>query len=774
MGMAGRIFVWLVALGAALAGAWLTWGGAVLIANGGSWYYFPAGLALVATAGGLVTRRAFAWPLYGALLVVTLLWSLWEAGLEFWPLVARLVAPAVLGLVLLLPPFRKQGGQAGAWRLAAPLAAVILVLLGSGLTDRDANSLKAAVPLAEAPGADGDWKNWGRTLDGNRNSPLGQITNANVGQLELAWQFKSDVPPTQFHGFEATPLAADGNLFICLGRNVIVAIDQETGKQVWRFDPKPDLEGTFSDNCRGVSWYEAPAGTAECQHRVLFGVNDGRMMAVDAATGQPCRSFGQNGQVDLKEGLGQFEKGMAYPTSPPTVVNGVAMIGGWVTDGVRTKEPAGGIRAYDALTGKLLWVWDSGREDPAKPLAPGETYTLGAPNTWGVFSGDEALGLVYAGLGVETPDYFGKGRSPGAEEYSTSILALDVKTGKPRWHFQTVHHDIWDYDIGSQPVLADLKRDGQTVPALIGPTKRGQFFVLDRRTGAPIFPVVEKPVPQGAVPEDWAAKTQPYSTGFANIAGPPLSEQTMWGATPLDQLACRIMFRKARYEGDFTPPGVKSTIFYPGSAGGSNWGSVTIDAARGLLISNSLYMADIGRMIPRAEADRMAAEYSKGGKASGFAFPQKGSPYAMDRTVFLGPLGVPCQQPPFGRLNAIDLATGKLVWSKPLGDASAAGPFGLESHLPIRMGMPNFGGSLATAGGVTFIAAAQDRKLRAFDTGNGKELWAYSLPNIAAATPMSFRSKSGRQFVVIAAGGHPALPGPSGNSILAFALPAKQ
>ncbi len=768
--MAGRILVWLVALGAALAGAWLVWGGGTLIVNGGSWYYLPAGLALVGVAGALMTRRAFAWPLYGALLAVTLLWSLWESGFDFWPLVARLVAPAVLGLVLLLPPFRKQGGQAARWPLAVPLAAVLLALLGSGLTDRDSNLLKAAVPIVEAPGADGDWKNWGRTLDGNRNSPLGQITNANVGQLRLAWEFKSDVPPTQFHGFEATPLAADGKLFVCLGRNVIVALDQETGKQVWRLDPKPDLEGTFSDNCRGVSWYEAPSGTGECPHRVLFGVNDGRMMAADAATGQLCRSFGQNGQVDLKEGLGQFEKGMAYPTSPPTIVNGVAMIGGWVTDGVRAKEPAGGIRAYDALTGKLLWVWDTVREDPARPLAPGETYALGAPNTWGVFSGDEALGLVYAGLGVETPDYFGAGRSPGAEKYSTSIVALDVKTGKPRWHFQTVHHDIWDYDIGSQPVLAEVRG----VPALIGPTKRGQFFVLDRRTGAPIFPIVEKPVPQGAVPEDWAAKTQPYSPGFANVAGPPLSESTMWGATPIDQLACRIAFRKARYEGDFTPPGIRNAIFYPGSAGGSNWGSVTIDAARGLLISNSLYMADIGRMIPRAEADRLAAEYAKSGKASGFAFPQKGSPYAMDRSVFLGPFGVPCQQPPFGRLNAIELATGKLVWSKPLGDASAAGPFGLESRLPIRMGMPNFGGSLATAGGVTFIAAGQDRKLRAFDTGNGKELWSWRLPNIAAATPMSFRSKSGRQFVVIAAGGHPALPGPEGNSILAFALPAKR
>ncbi|MGE3693102.1 MAG: membrane-bound PQQ-dependent dehydrogenase, glucose/quinate/shikimate family [Novosphingobium sp.] len=773
--MVGRISVWLLALGMALAGAWLGWGGTVLIANGGSWYYLPAGLALVATAAGLALRRAWALVPFGLVLWVTLGWALWESGLDFWPLVARLAAPAVLGLALLLPSVSPKRGFTRTGMIGLPAGLMILLLIAALLrSDPGMPDLKGATPIAEAPGTDGDWKVWGRTLDGNRNSPLGQITNANVGRLELAWQFKSDVPPGQFHGFEATPLAADGKLYVCLDRNVVVALDQETGKQVWRYDAKPDLEGTFSANCRGVSWYDAPPGTEDCAKRILFGVNDGRMMAVDAQTGQLCQSFGQGGQVDLKEGLGQFEKGMAYPTSPPTIVNGVAMTSGWVTDGVRTKSPSGGIRAYDALTGKLLWVWDSGREEPARPLAPGETYTLGAPNAWGVFSGDEALGLVYAGLGVETPDYFGAQRSAGAEKYSTSIVALDVKTGKPRWHFQTVHHDIWDYDIGSQPVLTDLKRGVETIPALIGPTKRGQFFVLDRRTGAPIFPVEEKPVPQGAAPEDWTAKTQPYSTGFANVAGPPLSEKTMWGATPLDQLACRIAFRRARYEGDFTPPGLRPAIFYPGSAGGSNWGSVTIDAARGLMISNSLYMADTGRLISRAEADRMATEYSKGGKASSFGFPQKGTPYAMDRTVFLGPFGVPCQQPPFGRLNAIDLATGKLVWSRPLGDASAAGPFGLESHLPITMGMPNFGGSLATAGGVTFIAASQDRTFRAFDTANGKALWSHRLPAIAASTPMTFRSKSGRQLVVIAAGGHPALPGPLGDGLYAFALPAKR
>ena len=771
--MIGRIFVFVLALAMAIAGAVLAVGGVELISEGGSWYYLPAGLALIATAAGLVWRKPFAFPLFGVLLVVTLIWGLWESGLDAWALVPRLVAPMVLGLVLLLPFVRRGGRQTRTWWVGAPVIAIAAMLLIASFTSEKAPvALAGAKPIAMNAKDAGDWKVWGRTLSGARFSPLSDIDTGNVGKLELAWEFKSDVEPYGFHGFEATPLAAGGKLFVCLDRDVIVALDQETGKQVWRFDAKPDLTGVFGATCRGVSYFEAPEGTQDCAKRILFGVHDWRLMAIDAETGKRCTSFGENGEVDLKDGMGEWEPGIAYPSSPPTIVNGVVMLSGWITDGLRVKEPSGGIRAFDAVTGKRLWVWDSGRENPEEPLKPGETYTLGAPNAWGVFSGDEQLGLVYMGMGVETPDYFGNGRAPGAEKYSTSIVALDVKTGKPRWHFQTVHHDLWDWDIGSQPVLADIPYKGKIIPGLIGPTKRGEFFVLDRRTGEPIYPVTEKPVPQDTVKEDWAAKTQPHSS-FPNVSGDRLTEKSMWGVTPLDQLWCRIEFRKARYEGDFTPPGTEKTIFFPGSAGGSNWGSVTVDTARGLMIANSLYMADIGRLIPREEADRIAAEYAGSpDQADSFAFPQKGTPYAMDRTVFLNPLGVPCQQPPYGKLHAFDLKTGKVLWSKPLGTAEHAGPLGMGIGLPIPMGVPNLGGSVATAGGVVFIGASQDRKLRAIDIGNGKELWSHALPAIGAATPMTFRSaKSGRQFVVIAAGGHPGLPGPAGGSVVAFALP---
>jgi membrane-bound PQQ-dependent dehydrogenase (glucose/quinate/shikimate family) len=770
--MIARTGVHAIALAMALAGLWLSWGGAQLIAAGGSWYYLPAGLALIASAAALVRGKRYFYLIYGMLLIATLAWALWEVGLDGWALVPRLVAPAVLGLVLTLSFVRNFGGQRDRWRTGYPALAIAGVLAFAGFNDEKPDkNLKPASVLPENAPVDGEWKVWARTLDGNRFSPLAAITTTNVGKLDLAWEFKSDVPPIGYHSFQATPLAAWGRLYTCLDRNTIVALDPDSGKPLWRFDPRPDLKDVFAATCRGVALFEA-TGATECPRRVLFGVSDGRMMALDADTGKLCRSFGTGGQVDLKLGLGQIEKGIAFPTSPPTIVGGVAMISGWVTDGLHTDEPSGGVRAYDAITGRLRWVWDTGRPEPAKPLTPGETYTKGAPNAWGVFSGDEALGLVYFGTGVTTPDYFGKQRTPSQEKYATSIVALDVATGKPRWNFQTVHHDIWDYDVGSQPVLTDLAFKGGKVPALIGPTKRGQFFVLDRRSGTPIFPVTEKPVPQGGAVGDWTAKTQPYSDSFANLAGPRLTEKAMWGATPFDQLACRIQFRKARYEGEFTPPGARQTLFYPGSAGGSNWGSATIDGARGLLIANSLYMADIGHLIPREEADRLAGAYGKTGHSSAFAFPQKGTPYAMDRKVFIGPFGAPCQQPPFGRISAIDLTTGKMVWSQPLGDARHAGVLGLSSHLPFRMGLPNLGGSMTTAGGLVFIGAAQDRMLRAFDIGNGKQLWSIELPAIAAATPMTFRSaRTGRQYVVIAAGGHPALPGPPGSSILAFALP---
>jgi quinoprotein glucose dehydrogenase len=757
----------------AIAGAALAVGGCELLAAGGSPYYLASGAALIAAAIGLSLRRAWALPLYGLLLAATLLWALWESGLDGWALVPRLVAPAVLGLILLIPAVRRRAGTAGAWSIAAPVLAIVAALGVSALKHESTGTdLQAAAVLSIPDPTDGEWRVWGHTLAGDRFSPLSQINTGNVQNLKLAWRFDSNVPPFAFHSFEATPLAADSKLFLCLDRSVIVALDQDSGRELWRLDPQADLTGVFAATCRGVAYYEVPRPVDDCPKRIIFGVSDDRMMAVDAGTGRPCRSFGSNGAIDLKEGLGPAPAGIAFPTSAPTIVSGLVVLGGWVTDGLYVGEPSGVIRAYDAVTGALRWAWDSGRPDPQKPLGPGETYTVGAPNAWGAFSGDEQLGLVYVPTGVSTPDYFGAHRSADAEKYATSVVALDVATGKPRWSFQTVHHDIWDYDVAAQPVLLELPSENGRVPALILPTKRGQFFVLDRRTGQPIYPVTEQPAPQSPAPGEWTSKAQPYSS-FPNVAGRRLTEAQMWGATPFDQLWCRITFKEARYDGDFTPPGLRNSIFFPGSAGGSNWGSVAIDIARELMIVNSLYMPDIGRLIPRAEADRMSSRYSKSGSAAdAFAFPQKGTPYAMQRTIFQNPIGVPCLQPPYGRISVVNLKTGKSVWSRSLGTAYHAGPFGMSSLLPITMGVPTLGGSIVTAGGVIFIGASQDRNFRAFDVGDGRELWRTALASVGAATPMTFVSKTtGRQYVLIAAGGHPGLGGPKTSALSAYALP---
>lgn len=754
-----------------VAGVALVWGGVQLVAIGGSPYYVMSGAALVATAVGLARRRHWALPLYGLLLAATLLWGLWESGLDGWALVPRLVAPAVLGVILLIPAVRRRSKTASAWWIAAPVLCIVAVLGASAFeSEPSGKGLQAAAVLSTLDSARGEWRVWGHTLAGDRFSPLSQINTANVHNLKLAWRFDSNVPPFAFHSFEATPLAADRKLYVCLDRNVIVALDPDSGHEIWRFDPHADLTGVFAATCRGVAYYEAPTAVAECPKRILFGVSDDRLMAIDAETGQPCRSFGSNGAIDLKAGLGPAPAGIAFPTSAPTIVSGVVMLSGWVTDGLYVGEPSGVVRGYDAVSGALRWAWDSGRRDAQKPLGPGETYTHGAPNAWGAFSGDEELGLVYVPMGVSTPDYFGAHRSADAERYATSIVALDVTTGNPRWTFQTVHHDLWDYDVGAQPVLVDLPLGNDRVPALIAPTKRGQFFVLDRRTGQPIYPVTERPVPQHPAPGEWTSKTQPYSS-FSSVAGDRLTEAKMWGATPFDQLWCRIKFKEARYDGDFTPPGLRDAIFFPGSAGGSNWGSVAIDTARDLMIINSLYMPDIGRLIPRAEADRIA-QYSKSAHADAFVFPQKGTPYAMQRSIFQNPIGVPCLQPPYGRVSVVDLKTGKTIWGRALGTAYHAGPFGMSSRLPINMGVPTLGGSIVTAGGVIFIGASQDRNFRAFDVGNGRELWRTALPSIGAATPMTFISQeSHRQYVVIAAGGHPGLGGPQTSSLMAYALP---
>lgn len=772
-----RVAIWLFVIILTAVGLALLTGGSVLLHEGGSLYYILAGVLVLASAYLLARRSGRALLVYGALLAMTLVWSLWEVGLDGWALAPRLLGPAVLGFLLLLLPTRTLAGGPSRWWIAGPgLAMLAAIALAGGLAVRDDFGAVKAFAVYDAAGnaAPQEWRHWGQSVSGQRHLASAQINTSNVDRLELAWRFDSDVPPQTYVSFEGTPLAADGRLYVCLQPGIVAALDQDTGKQIWRYTTpefaRTDFTKVFGGKCRGVSFYEAPHPLPICQKRVLFATPDGYFRAVDAATGQACPGFGNNGAVDLQDGFegtlaSSRQQVVAMPSSPAAIINGVAVIGQTVSDLASLNAPSGVIRGYDAESGALKWAWDAARPDD--PVKPGQKYSPATPNAWGVMGGDEKLGLVFIPTGNSPPDYYGGMRSKELDRFTTAIVALDVATGKMRWSFQTVHHDLWDYDVSAQPVSVDLPGTGGDTPALLVPTKLGQIFVLDRRTGAPIDPVEEKAVPQGGVPGERTSPTQPYTTGFPSLAGPDLTERDMWGITPLDQMMCRIAFRKAKYEGTFTPVGTRKTIMYPGTAGGINWGSVSIDRARGLVVVNALRFANFGRLIPRGEAPAEGF----GGAEGTAIFEQAGTPYVFAQSTFMSKLGVPCQKPPYGTISAFDLKTRKLVWHRSLGTSAKSGPFGIPTLLPIRMGVPNMGGSITTGGGLVFIAAAQDRLLRAIDITNGRELWSAPLPAVGVATPMSYVSPSGRQFVVIAAGGHYGIPGPPGGALMAYALP---
>lgn len=751
-------------------------GGTWLATLGGSPYYLLGGAAVMISALALWASRPLAGWLYGVFLLATLAWALAEVGANGWALAPRLIAPAVLGLLFLLPGIRRSLGHAG-WGAGGVALLLLLVQTGVGLAASPdwlaGHSAKASSGLASDAAGD-EWASWGGTNAGQRFSGLSQITPANVASLQQAWTFHTGVVQSGAKsGLETTPLMVDDTLYLCTQTNVVIALDPDTGQQKWRYDPHVDPTGASAVTaCRGVVFARV-AGAAGCPERIITATFDARLIALDAHTGVPCRSFGSSGSVDLTRGLGLVDKGFYYVSSAPVLVHGKIVLGGWVADDQSTNEPSGVIRAYDIATGHFAWAWDMAQPaDHAEP-APGHSYSRSTPNSWAPMSADEQLGLVYVPLGNPTPDHWGGNRSPTVDKMGSAIVALDAASGEMRWSFQTAHHDLWDYDIGSQPTLLEVSVGGQQVPALAQPTKRGEIFLLDRRTGQPIAPVVERLAPQRqGVIGDWTAPTQPFSVGMPEFGGPPLTESRMWGLTPIDQLWCRIRFRQLRYDGPATPPGTDEALIYPGIGGGMNWGGVSYDPERQLMIVNSIHYGTIVRLVPRAEADRRIAAAK--GQMHNYSLPQPqlGAPYGVLLTGLVSPLNVPCIQPPYGRISAIDMHTRRLVWSEPIGSARDSGPFGMHSHLPLSMGMPMFGGSLVTRSGLVFIGATQERAFRALAIADGRELWRTSLPAGGQANPMTYRSpRTGRQYVLIAAGGHIMLQSPLGDQIIAYALP---
>lgn len=661
--------------------------------------------------------------------------------------------------------------------------------------------------LPSAHAADGNWQHYGNDSAGTRYSPLSQITPANVKDLKLVWRYKLKPPNNpggghQFIAFEATPIKVGDGLYFCTPDNVVVDLDAETGKPRWVFNPK-DRKWTAFRVCRGVAYYRAPQPTKTppadaqptkaqpanaqpanaqpanaqpttvCRERILATTTDARLFALDAKTGKPCPDFGNHGVVNLLTGLGPVKRGVYMPSSAPTVVNGVVVIGAGVTDNGKADDPSGVIRAYDAITGKLVWAWDLGHPDWQGAPPPGQDYTRDTPNGWAPFSADTKLGLVYIPTGNSNPDYYGGNRTPAENKYSSSVVALDAATGQVRWSFQTTHHDLWDYDVGSQPVLVNLPTAHGIVPALVQATKRGEVFLLDRRDGHPLTKVVEKPVPQGNVPGDQTAKTQPFSAGMPSLAGPPVTAKSMWGLTPLDQLWCRIAFRKARYAGPMTPPTAgRPWIYSPGWMGGMDWSSVSVDLTNDIMVATTMHIANYDWFVTHKEAKN-----DPGAKVG--VIPQDGSPYfGIHADYFHSPLGVPCQSPPYGRLNAVDLKTHKLLWSVPLGTSLHAGPLAipfLRVPFAIPMGTVTMGGDTVTKSGLVFIGAALDQYFRAYDIHTGKMLWRTQLAAPAFATPTTYISpESGRQFVVVAVGGFNKYGPNNGLYLDAFALPKKK
>ncbi len=759
----------------------LLMGGTQLVLLGGSFYYLLAGVALTMSAWLLWKRNPLGLSVYALLFSATVIWSLWESGNNLWALVPRILPFAALGLWLLTPWARKDlyavGQTPVLWRsrnmqtMTAVGVLLTIVVVSNGLGYN-------VTPMSErkvtgVANTQGDWPSYGNTLGGTRYSPLDEINTANVANLELAWSYR-----TGFGGaFKATPLQVGELLYVCTGGNAVIALDAESGDLRWQFDPEIDpahLDAVryFTTGCRGVSYYKAPPDyLGECAERILTATADARLIALDALSGERCRLFGSSGEVDLRENMGNDPLIFNFTTSPPGIVRGNAVVGGWVLDNNSVGEPSGVVRAFNAISGEFAWAWDMGRPGiHTEPLA-GEVYTRGTPNVWSLFSVDEELGLIYAPTGNETPDYFGGYRQESSEQFASSVVAIDGETGAVRWSYQTVHHDLWDWDVPSQPVLLDIPdANGVMIPAVLVPTKRSEVFVLNRVTGEPIFDIQELPVPQtGGAPEDYVAATQPFTMDLPNFR-PDMSEAKMWGITPLDQMWCRIEYRKMRYEGHFTVPGTHTMLQFPGNAGGHNWGSVSIDEVNHLMIVNPMLMANQLTLIPRDELPEGTGN-------------QRGTPYASTTVRFMSPLEIPCFQPPYGVLAVIDLQTKQLLWERPIGTAKDSGPFGIPTRLPVTVGTPLGGGTVTTAGGVIFIAGTFDNTFRAMDLATGKELWQSSIPFTAQATPMTYRApQSGKQTVVVtvpvfnstAAVGFRVLPAdqedPLGGYILAYRL----
>lgn len=782
---------------AAIIGLILLAGGIWLAVLGGSIYYVIAGVALLAFALLLHKRSSASLWLYAVLMLGTTIWGVWEVGTDFWALAPRLDILGLLGLWTLIPAVSRGIDQAKAGKLALSSTLVIAILVMVYAIFNDPQEINGVIKNEQpktAQAVDGvdpaDWPAYGRTQGGVRYSPLTQINDQNVKDLKVAWTFRTgDLKTSNDSGEttnQVTPIKVGNNMYMCTTHQWLIALDPATGKEKWRFDPKLKSDKTFQHlTCRGVMYYDAnnktefaaslqakqPTASAECPRKVILPVNDGRLVAVNADTGKKCTDFGDNGEIDLQKSMPYAYAGGYNPTSPGIVSGTTIVMAGSVTDNFSTKEPSGVLRGYDVNTGKLVWAFDTGSKNPNEiPQSPNE-FVNNSPNAWAPLAYDPKLDIVYVPTGVGTPDIWGGDRSELKERYANSMLALNATTGKIVWSFQTTHHDLWDMDVPSQPSLGEIKdQSGQMVPAIYVLTKTGNLFVLDRRNGKPIVPITEKPVPQSVqrgpqTKGEHYSATQPFSE--LNLAPKDkLTDKQMWGATMFDQLVCRVSFKRLNYDGIYTPPSENGTLVFPGNLGVFEWGGLSLNSDRQVAVMNPLALPFVSRLIP---ADPNRPETAKGAGTEHGIQPMYGTPYGVEISAFLSPLGLPCKQPGWGYIAGVDLNTHQIVWKKRIGTIRDSLP-NLFQLPPLKIGVPGLGGSISTAGNVMFIGATQDNYIRAFNVSNGEKLWEARLPAGGQATPMTYEI-NGKQYVVIMAGGHGSFGTKMGDYLVAYALP---
>jgi quinoprotein glucose dehydrogenase len=644
------------------------------------------------------------------------------------------------------------------------LTVCLLAAIACGLSGRAAEN--PAVTQSD------DWPFYGHDAGGMRYSPLAQINRTNVSKLTIAWVFHtgdiSDGRGKRMRsGFESTPLLVDGRLYFTTPFNRVVALDPDHGNRLWVYDPKPDLTWNYGDGLinRGLATWLDPGHADQPNRpggrRVFEATLDARLIALDAATGIPCSDFGNQGQVSLRN-VARYIRGQYHMTSPPAVIDDVVVVGSAINDNSGADMPSGVVRAFDVRSGALRWSWE-----PLPPNAPTNSTTkswhTGAANAWSIMAVDPPRHLIFVPTGSASPDYYG-GLRPGDNKWADSIVALRAQSGKLAWGFQLVHHDLWDYDCASPPLLTTVEHEGQKIDVVIQGNKTGFLYVLNRDTGVPVFPVEEHPVPQSDVPGEVTSPTQPFP-----VAPPPLVPQTLrvdsaWAQNEAERKGCLERLQHLRNEGIFTPPSVQGTLVIPGNVGGMNWSGSAFDPERNLLLANVNNLPAKVRLLRRSEFENPKNRSERGEYAA-----QDGTPYGVFRNFLQAPSDLPCCPPPWGMLTAVDMVAGKIRWQVPLGSMQNFG----GSHSPVPAGSISLGGPIVTAGGLVFVAGTFDPFLRAFDVETGKELWRGQLPATGGATPMTYLVKpGGKQFVVIAAGGHAKVSEETqSDALVAFALP---